>query len=184
MAFGDSLTEGWGAGPEAAFPARLEKELGVRVVNAGWRGDRAEDAFFRLESQVLSERPRLVIVEFGSNEALQGEPIERARAGLEKLLVAITRHGIPVLLVGVRHGAYQENFESVLRAIAETYGCELVLDVLAGILGRSDLRSDADHPNAAGYRILAQRLVPAAQRALERPPRKKQKTPAPVPKRS
>jgi acyl-CoA thioesterase I len=170
VCFGDSLTEGWGAEPSEAYPARLEASLGVPVVNAGWRGDRAVDAWDRLESQVLAADPRLVVVQFGGNEEAHGDALDMTRGGLERILQALDARGIPTVLVGTRQGTYQENLDEVLGELARRHRSELVLDALKGILDDPRLRSDADHPNARGYRRFAERILPAVRRALEKGP--------------
>lgn len=168
VCFGDSLTEGWGADPEESYPACLERALGLPVVNAGWRGDRAVDALDRLEQQVLSVRPRLVVVAFGSNEAAQGDSLDAARGGIGRILEVLTERGIPALLVGVRIPEYGDRFDAALQSLAATHGSGLLLGALDGILEDPSLRSDSEHPNAKGYAALTDRILPAVRAALAR----------------
>ncbi|MGB0653381.1 MAG: GDSL-type esterase/lipase family protein [Thermoplasmatota archaeon] len=166
VAFGDSYTEGTGASRAEAYPALMTQALGRKVVNAGVNGETAQEAFPRLERDVLRHDPSLVIVEFGVNEAYRGYPVERALAGLEAILQVLEAEGIPAILVGVHFWDYQENFDAGLRELGRQYGAPVVLDVLDGILDDPALRSDPFHPNAAGYAIMETRIRPTVQGML------------------
>jgi acyl-CoA thioesterase I len=168
VAFGDSLTEGWGAPDEESTPAHLSRLLGRVVLNAGWRGERAEDGWFRLQDSVLRHRPRLVLVGFGANEAHLGEPMEATIANIRRLVAAIREAGAAVVLWSVRHEAYGQGFDQALAAMAQEMDCGLVTDALAGIEGNAALMSDEHHPNGAGYEKLAERLEPEVRSRLER----------------
>ncbi len=168
VAFGDSYTEGTGARATEAYPVLLTRALGIECENAGRLGQTAEEALPRLGRDVLARRPRLVVVEFGVNEAYRGYPVERATRGLDAILTRIRAEGIPVVLVGVRFAGFQENFDATLRELAAKHRTELVLDAIAGLLDDPALRSDAYHPNARGYAILSDRIRPAVERALAR----------------
>lgn len=170
VAFGDSYTSGTGASEDEAYPAHLERALGVPVVNAGVHGETAEEALSRLERDVLAHEPRLVVVEFGVNEAFRGYPVERAIQGLDALLEPLHERGIEVVLVGVHFRDYQANFDRGLRNLSERYDTGLVLDVLDGVLDDPETRSDRYHPNGKGYEIMAERIQPAVQERLPAQP--------------
>lgn len=166
VAFGDSYTEGTGATRSEAYPALLAEALGEPVRNAGVNGETAEEALERIEKDVLRHKPRLVIVEFGVNEAFRGYPVQRALAGLEAILEVLDEEGIPAILVGVHFWEYQENFDEGLRELGRTYNAPVITDVLRGILDDPDLRSDRFHPNAAGYAIMESRIRPVVENYL------------------
>src|SRR5260370_35766670 len=105
VAFGDSLTAGYGAGPGPSYPDLLQKDLdraGIRwrVVNAGVSGDPTTDGVNRL-SEVLSYKPRIVILEFGGNDGLRGLPIEITRANLNQMVETLRNAGVSVILAGM-----------------------------------------------------------------------------------
>ncbi|MEK6985449.1 MAG: GDSL-type esterase/lipase family protein [Candidatus Thermoplasmatota archaeon] len=164
VAFGDSYTEGTTARRSEAFPALMEASLGIPVVNAGRLGETAHEALPRLERDVLRHNPRLVIVEFGVNEAFRGDTVAEAAAGLDAILTRLA--GIPVVLVGVHYAAFQENFDAALRDLSARHGTGLVLDAIAGLLDDAATTRDGYHPNAAGYRILEARIRPEVERVL------------------
>ena len=90
VAFGDSLSAGYGADPGKSFPDFLQKDLDAaglhwRVVNAGVSGNTTTDGLTRL-SEVLAYKPRVTIVEFGGNDGLRGLPIETTRANLDQIV--------------------------------------------------------------------------------------------------
>lgn len=167
VAFGDSYTSGTGAAEGESYPDHLERALEVPVVNAGRHGETAEEARSRLQRDVLDHEPRLVIVEFGVNEAFRGYPVERTARGLEALLDPIHAAGIPIVLVGVHFRDYQENFDRALENLSEAYDTGLVLGVLDGVLDDPETRSDRYHPNGQGYEIMADRVLPAVRDRLE-----------------
>lgn len=168
VCFGNSYTEGMGALPSEAYPSRLEEALGeFEVINAGVSGETAEEGFSRIEEDVLSKKPDLVIVEFGTNEAFRGYPVEEALQNIEKIVQKIHSQDIHVIIVGVHFGHFQENLDEGLRAIAAKYKTGLVLDALQGILDNPSLKSDAYHPNAQGYQILADRILPEVDKILK-----------------
>src|ERR1700689_955777 len=90
VAFGDSLTAGYGADPGKSFPDFLQRDLNAaglkwRVVNLGVSGNTTTDGLSRL-SAVLAYKPRVTIVEFGGNDGLRGLPIQTTSANLERII--------------------------------------------------------------------------------------------------
>lgn len=158
VAFGDSYTEGTGASPEEAYPALLSDRLGIPVLNAGVNGETAMEAMDRIERDVLRHEPRLVIVEFGVNEAFRGYPVQRALDGQRMILETLAANDIPAIIVGVEFWDYQDDFSDGLRDLGREFGAPVITDVLAGVLEDEDTRSDRYHPNAAGYAIMESRI--------------------------
>ena len=166
ICFGDSYTEGHGADSSEAYPAHLERALGLPVINAGVSGETAGEGLRRFESDVLGRDPALVIVEFGVNEAFRGYPMEESLRNLGIVVARLRKKNIPVVLVGVHFREFQENFDEGIKKISERYGTGLVLNVLEGILGNPSLQSDAYHPNAEGYRLMFERILPEVKKNL------------------
>lgn len=173
VAFGDSYTAGVGARPDESFPALLAARLGRPVENEGVPGETAAEALDRLVD-ALDPPPELVIVEFGANEAYRGHTVESCLLHLESIVRACHVIGARVVLVGIHFGHFHETFDEGLRGIAaRNPPCGLVLDVLRGIVpdqrghvGDRALLSDQHHPNAAGYAIMAERILPEVKRML------------------
>ena len=158
IAFGDSLTSGYGAGEGDAYPARLAERIGMPVVNAGVSGDTTEGALERLERDVLNRDPRIVIVGLGGNDFLRRTPVAETEANLRTIVRRIHGAGAMVVLLGFRFPSLDANYESMYERIARDQKCLLIPDLLDGILANPSFKSDDIHPNAAGYDLMAQRI--------------------------
>ncbi len=183
VAFGDSLTAGFGLPVEDGFVPQLEAWLqgqgaDVEVVNAGVSGDTTSGGLSRV-GWVLGEGADLVILELGANDMLRGVAPSVARANLDAILADITGRGIKVLLAGMlappNYGAdYRAEFDAIYPELAQKYGVELYPFFLAG-LGQADglvafyelMQSDGMHPNAAGVRMIVEDMGPAVLGALK-----------------
>lgn len=166
VAFGDSLTAGVGATPDDNYVARLSSALGATIVNAGVSGDTSGAALARLDRDVLPNDPRIVIVGLGGNDFLQNVPIARTEENLRAMVRRVHDAGAMVVLLGFRFPSLNANYEAMYERVAEDEGCLLVPDVLDGILSKPELRSDAIHPNAKGYAILAERVAGPVERLI------------------
>ncbi len=164
-AFGDSLTAGPGVGPDQTYPAVLQRKLDAaeyryRVVNLGVNGDTTGGGLNRL-SDVLGLQPRIVIVELGANDGLRGLPVEATRANLEQIIQGLQGAGARVILAGMtlppNYGAeYIRSFEQIFVDLARQYRTPRIPFFLEGVApNRSLMLPDGLHPNAAGYRIVA-----------------------------
>lgn len=170
---GDSLTAGFGLPEDQAFPARLEaalKERGhaVRVINAGVSGDTTAGGKARLD-WTLADRPQVVIVELGSNDALRGLDPAQTEANLDAIVGRAKASGARVLLAGMLAPSnwgreYQQRFDAVFPRLAEKHGVPLYPFFLDGVALDPKLnQQDGIHPNAAGVEIIVQRILPAVE---------------------
>lgn len=158
--FGDSITQGYGVGPEEGFPALVARELGLaNFVNAGIPGDTTAAGLARVERDVLAHRPRLTLVEFGGNDFLRRIPIEETLKNLNAIVKSLIVQGTMVVILEVDVGLMGDPHLQGYRAVAERHGAILVEDILQGILSKPDLKVDHIHPNARGHRLIADRVV-------------------------
>jgi acyl-CoA thioesterase I len=168
--FGDSLTAGYGLMPEQAFPARLEAWLrghGVpaRVINAGVSGDTTADGLARLDWE-LADKPDLVILALGANDALRGIDPATVRANLGKMLAKIQAVGARVLILGMlappNWGAdYDRAFDQIFPELARSHRAALYPFFLEGVAMKPDLNQpDGLHPNERGVEVLVNRIGP------------------------
>jgi lysophospholipase L1-like esterase len=158
IAFGDSLTAGYGAAAGEDYPSRLASAIGVSVVNAGVSGDTTEMALDRIASDVLSRDPRIVIVGLGGNDFLRGVPIATTEANLRTIIRRIHESGAMVVLLGFRFPSLSVNYEKMYSRVASDERCLLVSRPLKDILTNPSLKSDEIHPNARGYQMMAERI--------------------------
>jgi acyl-CoA thioesterase I len=166
VAFGDSLTAGYGAGEGEDYPSRLAAMSGIPVVNAGRSGDTTESALQRLDADVLERDPRIVIVGLGGNDYLRGEPIAATEANLRTIVKRIQEKGAMVVLLGFRFPSLNANYQKMYERVAGEERCLLVDRSLKGILTDPKLRSDSIHPNAQGYALMAERIAPPLKKLL------------------
>lgn len=184
VAFGDSLTAGFGLSETAAFPAVLEKRLrtmgyDVTVINAGVSGDTTAGGLARLDWS-LGEGADLVLVELGANDMLRGLPPAAARRNLQTILERLKARGVPVALSGMRAlanwgEAYRAEFEAIHPALAAAYDAPLYPFFLDGVTGVAGMTlPDGLHPSAAGVERIVDGYAPFLARVLDvRVPRAK-----------
>ena len=157
VAFGDSLTAGYGAGGiSKSYPAVLEKLSGKRVVNLGLSGETAIHAPARLP-QVLAEKPDMVLIEFGANDRIQNLGHEGASRAVAQIVDEVQASGAIAVIVDTG-GPQMGPYTSAYKKIAKEKQAVFVPGILKGIFNKRALKSDLIHPNAAGYEIVAERV--------------------------
>jgi acyl-CoA thioesterase I len=177
--FGDSLTAGYGLAPEQTFPARLETALRqqgieVRVVNGGVSGDTTAGGLARLD-WALADKPDLVILALGANDALRGIAPATVRDNLDKMIRKIEANGAKVLLVGMlappNWGAeYERAFDRIFPELAKVHDVQLYPFFLEGVAMKPELNQpDGLHPNERGVAVLVDRLAPVVARLVGSP---------------
>lgn len=156
LAFGDSLTFGTGAPAEAAYPRVLSGLLQRTVINAGVPGEVSSQGRQRLLGLIEQHQPRLVVLIHGGNDLLRRQDPRDIAANLRAMVAAVRDSGADVVLLGVPAPSLILSAEDFYEDIALEAGIPYDGDVLPDILGDSGLKSDPFHPNADGYRRLAE----------------------------
>lgn len=178
VAFGDSLTAGYGIPRSAAFPARLEaalkaKGLDVKVENAGVSGETASQGLARLDWSV-PQGTNAVIVELGANDMLRGLDPAVTRKALTEIVQRLRKRGITVLLAGMKAAPnmgqpYREAFDRIYLDIAAAEGVLLYPFFLDGIAGDRALNlPDGLHPNPEGVDRIVAGILPMAEQMVAR----------------
>ncbi|GEO16188.1 arylesterase [Microvirga aerophila] len=176
VAFGDSLTAGYGLSQEAAFPAVLERALKakgykVEITNAGVSGDTATAGLDRLDWSVPDGTDG-VIVEFGANDMLRGVDPAVPRRAIETIVTRLKARGIPVMLAGMYASRnlgpdYIQKFDGLYQDIANRHGLVLYPFFLDGVAGERSLNlQDGIHPTAKGVEIIVARILPTVEKFL------------------
>ena len=173
LAFGDSLTAGYGLKPNDSFPAQLQAALikgGIpaRVHNAGVSGDTSAAGRGRLAFVLagLKAKPDLVILELGANDMLRGLKPDQTRANLDAILADLKKRGIPVIVAGMRASpnlgkTYQAQFDPIFAALAKKHGAWLYPFFMNGVTpNRELLIADQMHPNPKGVAIIVRGIYP------------------------
>ncbi len=170
VAFGDSLTAGYGVAPDQSYPALLAGKLRAegyryRVVNAGVPGDTTAGGLRRVDWALRLE-PAIAIVELGANDGLRGQDLASVRENLDGIVLRFQQGGARVLLAGMRlppnyGNRYGAEFQRLFAEVAKKRGAALMPFFLDGVGGEPRLNQpDGIHPTAEGYRAVVDRLWP------------------------
>lgn len=165
LAFGDSITHGTGATPEESYPAILATLSNRQVVNAGLPGETTEQGRMRLGGLLDETRPALMILCLGGNDFLRRLDEAQTRENLRAMVGMARERGIDVLLVAVPRLGFGLQVPGLFAEVASEAGIPLEDESLEEILSTSSLKSDPIHPNAAGYKRLAEALDQRLRRA-------------------
>lgn len=180
VAFGDSLTAGYGISSDEAYPALLAKKLNAagyryRVINAGVSGETTAGGLRRLD-WILKNRPDIVILELGANDGLRGLDLGEMKKNLAKMISRFQEEGVRVVLAGMKippnYGkAYTQEFENTYVELAEKYGIALIPFFLEGVASKPFLNQrDGLHPTAKGYQIILDHIWPVIEEVVQSEP--------------
>lgn len=173
LAFGDSLTAGYGLGPGEGFTDQLERTLNeqglnVKVANAGVSGDTTSGGLSRLEWVLASASDvDLVILALGGNDALRGIRPEITRQNMDKMVSILKEKNIPTLIAGMiappnLGPQYGDKFNTIYSDMAKKYDVAIYPFFLDGVAGFLELnQNDRIHPNTKGVKIITEKMSPS-----------------------
>lgn len=165
VAFGDSLVYGTGSSG-GGFVKLLEQGIGRPIDNLGVPGDTTADGLARID-EVLDLDASVVILLLGGNDFLRQVPQDTTFSNLATIIERLQADGAAVLLAGVRGGLVRDSFAARFEELADRYGTAYVHDVLDDTFGVDGYMADQVHPNDAGYRVIADRVLPVLREMLE-----------------
>ncbi|MCX5703121.1 MAG: arylesterase [Candidatus Omnitrophica bacterium] len=168
ICFGDSITFGYGASEGQDYPSALAKMLDIPVINAGIDGDTSIEALRRIKSDILERKPLLVIIEFAGNDFLRKIPQEVTINNIREMVERVQARGAMVALVDISAGMFLGEYRTIFSKLAKEEGTIFIPSILSGIITNPSLKSDFLHPNANGYKLIAQRIQKAIMPYLER----------------
>ena len=168
IAFGDSLTAGYGAQPGEDYPSRLSSITGLNIINAGVSGDTTESAVARVDTAIVARDPRIVLVGLGGNDYLQGVAITATEANLRTIIHKSQSAGAMIVLLGYRFPSLNADYEKMYKQIASDEHCLFIPNLLRGIESNPALKSDEIHPNARGYQLIAERVAGPLKKLVRR----------------
>ena len=180
VAFGDSLTAGFGIGLDEAYPAVLQDLLddegyAYEVVNAGVSGDTSAGGVRRLDWVLDGRDVEVLILALGANDGLRGLPPAEMKKNLADIIGRAKSRGVGVLLAGFEappdfQDRYLQEFVSVFPELAREHALALLPSFLQNVAGVSELsQEDGKHPNVKGARVLAENVFRALEPLLSRP---------------
>ena len=159
LAFGDSLTHGTGAKAEESYPAVLSQLVGRTVVRAGAPGEQSAGGLERLPGVLDEHRPRLVIVCLGGNDMLRKQPQDVIESNLRAMLREIRSRGMDAVLIGVPAPGLITSAPEFYDKLAKEFGIPYEGKIVTSVLYKPELKSDPIHPNADGYRRIAEAMA-------------------------
>jgi lysophospholipase L1-like esterase len=159
LAFGDSLTYGTGANEEESYPAQLGRLTGRRVVREGVPGEVSAAGLARLPAALDEHRPRLLLLCHGGNDFLRRLPKEQAAENVRAMIRLAKSRGVDVLLIGTPEMGFTLTPPEFYAGLANEFRIPYEGDALTKILRNGELKSDQVHPNAKGYRLMAERVA-------------------------
>lgn len=164
IAFGDSLTAGYGLPASEAYPAQLGAELtkrgySVNVINSGVSGETTRGNLERA-TFIRSQNPDIVILGIGGNDALRLLPVAETKNNIQKTIEILQGGNNPPVVVLLRMQApinvglaYKQSFDSLYVDLAKEYKLELLPFITAELfLDTSNKLSDGIHYNQQGYK--------------------------------
>lgn len=165
LAFGDSITYGTGAAPAENYPSVLERLIGRRVVNAGLPGEVTAEGRERLAAVLEEHRPALMLLCLGGNDFLRRQDEGQTAENLRAMVGMARERGVGVVLIAVPRLGFGLALPKLYGKIAGEFAIPLEAKALRQILSTGSLKSDPIHPNADGYRILAESVAKLLKRA-------------------
>lgn len=167
IAFGDSLTRGYGAPPGENFVTYLSEYVKIPIINAGKTGDTTSDAMIRFKEDVLDKNPDIVLLFLGGNDYLKNDfPADVIEANLLAMIKGLKKISAKTILIGGSseiNSSYEKIFQKLyLEKKVDAY----VPNVLSGVLQRKDMLFDSIHPNSKGHEEIAKRILPALEKIL------------------
>jgi acyl-CoA thioesterase-1 len=168
VAFGDSLTAGFGLPEDQCFTALLQRKIdekgyGYRVINAGVSGDTSAGGVSRID-WALEGAVKYLILELGGNDGLRGQPVAEMKKNLAEIIERAQARGITVILAGMEAPPnlgeeYTSEFRQAFRDLAKKYQLTLIPFMLDGVAGRREMNQpDGIHPNAVGEKVMTENV--------------------------
>jgi acyl-CoA thioesterase I len=181
---GDSLSAEYGLARGAGWVALLEKKLAqekiaAAVVNASISGETTSGGLSRLSALLYVQKPSIVVIELGGNDALRGMAMAQTEKNLAQMVSLAQQAGAKVLLLGMQvppnmGAAYGKAFAAVFTHVAQSGGKDhktaLVPFFLAGVAdsphARELFQADGIHPVAAAHPTLLANVWPELHKLL------------------
>ena len=166
VAFGDSLTYGTGAAAEESYPAVLSELIGRKVLREGVPGEVTAQGLQRLPDVLDEDRPRLLLLCLGGNDMLHKIEPSQIEGNLRAMVELARSHGVAVVLIGVpRPQLFGGGSADFYERVAKAYGVPLESGILKDLLFDNQFKSDPIHPNAKGYRKMAEAMAVLLRKA-------------------
>jgi acyl-CoA thioesterase-1 len=171
VCLGDSITAGYSAtvvGKEdrsKSWPAFLQKKVNIPVINAGVSGDTTAQGLARVQEDVLSKNPRIVIIGLCGNDYFQGIPLATTKDNLQKIVNMVNDRKRKIYIISGLYPEWNEQVANAFNTLASSNNVELIDGIFDGVWGIH--MGDDIHPNAKGYELIADHIFNALKPYLE-----------------
>ncbi len=179
VAFGDSLTAGFGLTEKESYPYLLQEKLNAdgynyEVVNAGVSGDTSLGGLERIDWVLEMENVEILVLELGANDLLRGVPVKNMKSNLDKIIEKAKEKNVKVLLCGMLAppsvgSDYQREYTNAFPDLADEHDVEFLPFILENVALKKELnQADGIHPNASGARIMTENVYNALKPMLDK----------------
>jgi lysophospholipase L1-like esterase len=159
LAFGDSITYGYGVHASQSYPSVLASLLNHKVINAGVNGDTSKDGLSRLPNLLQDTSIKLILLCFGGNDILQQHSLSSLKENLKTMIQMAKKQNIHILLIAVPNfSVFGLSPLELYEDIAKEENIPLLNDTLTEILSNPHYKIDQIHPNASGYKIMGESI--------------------------
>ena len=163
VAFGDSMTAGVGANPGEDWPSQLSTMLGIEIINAGRAGESTASGVGRIGRVIDRYKPDIIMIEEGAYDLKNGRRHQTIASNLIKMVKIAMQKGVKPVLIGFPNVDLLDLMVTsdldIYEKVAERTGVYYISDVFGPVLADEELKSDDFfHPNAKGYKEIAQRI--------------------------
>ncbi len=166
LAFGDSLTFGTGANETESYPAVLSALIQRKVIRAGVPGETSSEGLRRLPEMLEEHQPKLMILCLGGNDFLRKLGEQQVENNLRDMIKLTRARGIGVVLLGVPKPAlFGGGSADFYRKLAQEFNLPLEDHIFGDVLRKHEWKSDAVHPNAKGYHLVAEAVAGLLKKA-------------------
>jgi acyl-CoA thioesterase-1 len=177
IAFGDSLTAGFGLSEKESYPYLLQERLKAEgfdyeVVNAGVSGDTSLGGVERSDWVLEQENAKILILELGANDLFHGVPVETMKSNLDKIIRKAKAKNLTILLCGMlapptTGSNYSRDFTTAFPDLASEHKLEFLPFLLDGVATKKELnQADGIHPNSEGEKIMTENIYRALRPLL------------------
>ena len=179
IAFGDSLTAGFGLSKKESYPYLLQKRLdsegfNYEVIDAGVSGDTSLGGLERIDWVLGQKNIKILILELGANDMLRNIPVAQMKSNLEKIILKAKAKNIEVLFCGMLASPsmgreYQTAFISAFPDLASKHKVKFVAFLLEGVALDPKLnQADGIHPNPKGAKIMTSNIYKGLKPMLKK----------------
>ncbi|QSZ42998.1 arylesterase [Sulfurimonas aquatica] len=159
LTFGDSITYGYGVRHEQSYPFILSKLSNRKIINAGVNGDTSKDGLLRLDNLLKDDSIKLMLLCFGGNDIIQKKSTHAIKENLSTMIKIAKNKNVEVILISVPNVfLFEPTPLPFYKELSDEEDVKIIENLLSDILSDDSFKNDYIHPNAAGYKEIAEKI--------------------------